>query len=75
MRTINLKGTTTVSINHKDSNERDVKNIIGDYQSFIYCFFPDVFPEENKNTARAFLISKLINDRVSFDDFEKDKGH
>jgi DNA repair exonuclease SbcCD ATPase subunit len=74
VRLMNSKGTTTVSINHKDSNERDVKNIIGDYQSFIYCFFPDVFPEENKNTARTFLITELINDGTTFDDFEKAKS-
>jgi DNA repair exonuclease SbcCD ATPase subunit len=72
-RKMNPKGTTSVFINNEAADDKNIKKLLGDYQTFIYCFFPDIFPEEDKNTARSYLINNLLNDKSSFDDIEKEK--
>jgi DNA repair exonuclease SbcCD ATPase subunit len=73
-RSMNGTSTTTVFLNNVKSNEKEIKELIGDYQSFVYCFFPEIFPQEDKNTARSFLINFLIEERNTLDDCEKEKN-
>lgn len=72
-RTMNTKGTTTAFINHEPAKESNIKKLLGDYQPFIYCFFPDIFPEEEKAATRTFIIKYLLNEKDTFDEFEKEK--
>lgn len=75
VRTMNSRGTTNVFIGNEEADEKRIKNLIGDFQSFTYCFFPDIFPEEEKNTARSFLIDKLIPNKKNLEEYEREKNN
>ncbi|WP_462413643.1 AAA family ATPase [Neobacillus sp. Marseille-QA0830] len=72
VRTMNPKGTTSVHMNGHPAKEKEIIDLVGGYQPFIYCFFPDVFPEEDKSTARSFIISYILNQKDTFQEFEKE---
>jgi chromosome segregation ATPase len=74
VRTMNPKGTTTVYLNHKQIKDKELSDLLGDYHSFIYCFFPEVFPEEDKSAARAYLIENLLAAKDEFELLEKEKS-
>ncbi|MEW9053074.1 MAG: AAA family ATPase [Neobacillus sp.] len=73
-RTMNSKGTTTVYLNTKKVKESEVKQLLGDYSRFIYCFFPEVFPEEEKSIARSYIIKSFLAEKDAFYDLEKEKS-
>jgi chromosome segregation ATPase len=75
VRRMNSRGTTNVFIGNEKADEKEIKKLIGDFQSYTYCFFPDIFPEEEKNTARSFLIDKLIPNKKDLEEYEREKNN
>jgi len=51
----------TLLFNNNKITQKQLSQLIGDHTLFIYSFFPDVFPEEDKKIAREFLLSLLPN--------------
>ncbi|OLS33551.1 AAA family ATPase [Bacillus sp. MRMR6] len=74
-RTMNPKGTTSVYLNNKKVKESEFKQLLGDYSRFIYSFFPDVFPEEEKSNARSYIVKSFLPEIDEFYELEKEKSH
>ncbi|WP_147532255.1 AAA family ATPase [Bacillus marasmi] len=68
------KGTTSVFLNNKPVKEKEIERLVGDYKAFVYCFFPDFFPDEDKSSSRAFLIDHMFSERNDYDELEKEKA-
>jgi DNA repair exonuclease SbcCD ATPase subunit len=74
-RTMNSKGTTTVYLNNEKIKESGIKQLFGDYSRFIYSFFPEVFPEEEKSNARSYIVKSFLTEKDEFYELEKEKSH
>jgi DNA repair exonuclease SbcCD ATPase subunit len=73
-RTMNSKGTTTIYLNNERVKDTAIEKLIGKSSPFIYCCFPEIFPEEDKSTARAFLFKFLLSEQDEFDKLEKNQS-
>jgi DNA repair exonuclease SbcCD ATPase subunit len=73
-RTMNAKGTTSAFLNRDKIKDKEIVKLLGDYNTFIYCFFPEVFPEEEKSSARSYIIKHLLAEKDEFDLLEKEKS-
>ncbi|WP_394234143.1 AAA family ATPase [Niallia oryzisoli] len=61
---------TKLEINGIQSKQSNLSEIIGSEHTFMYCFFPDLFPEEEKKKARSFLMEHILKNTEVFTELE-----